>query len=79
MYIDDTKLVAKNEKKIGNPNINSENVQSRYKMGIWHRKMRHANNKKRQTKYDVKSQTTKSNNQNAQRKGNRRIFRNIGS
>ena len=62
MYMDDIKLFAKN------PNTNCENMQSRYRNGIWHRKMRHASNEKWQPTHDGMSQTTKSNsNQNAWR------------
>ena len=35
-------------KRIGNPNKNCENVQSRYRNGIWHRKIRLTSNEKRQ-------------------------------
>ena len=44
MYRDDVKLFAKNEKRIGNPNPGSENIQSGHKDGIWHRKMCYAKN-----------------------------------
>ena len=52
MYMDDIKLCGKNgkkKKKIENSNTRSKNIQSRHNYGIWHRKMRHANNEKRQT------------------------------
>ena len=45
MYIDDIKLFAKNEKRIGNPNTKRENTKSKYRNGIWHRKMHHASYK----------------------------------
>ena len=38
MYMVDIKLFAKKRKRIGNPNTNCENIQSRYRNGIWHRK-----------------------------------------
>ena len=71
--------LPKNE-RIGNSNRNCENIQPRYKNGIWHRKMHHASHEKRQTTHDGRSRTTKSNNnQNARRKGNLQILRDIGS
>ena len=35
MYMDDIKHFAKNEKRIGNPRSNWENIQSKYRNGIW--------------------------------------------
>ena len=35
--------------RIGNSNTNSQNIQSEYRDGIWHRKRRHTINEKRQT------------------------------
>ena len=37
----------KNEKRIGNPNTGSENIQSGYRDRIWHRKMCYTDNEKR--------------------------------
>ena len=45
MYMDYIKLLAKKEKEFGDPNTGSENIQSGYRYGIWHRKMCHANKK----------------------------------
>ena len=59
---------------------NNENIQSRYRNGIRHQKMRHASNEKWGTTHDRKNRTTKSRkNQNARRKGNLQIFGNIES
>ena len=41
--------VCKKLKRIGNSNKHCENIQSGHRDGIWHRKMRHARNEKRQT------------------------------
>ena len=69
MYMDDIKLLAKNEKE--SETLIRENIQSRYRDGIWHGKMHHASYKKRQTTHDRKSRKTKSRKtQNDQRKGN---------
>ena len=38
MYMDDIKLFAKKRKRIGSPYVDSENIQSRFRKGIWHRK-----------------------------------------
>ena len=45
MYMDGIKLFAKNI-RIGYSNIRSENIESGYRDGIRHRKMRHAKNKR---------------------------------
>ena len=45
MYMVDIKLFAKKE-KIGKPNTNCENIQSRYRNRISHRKLRRAINEK---------------------------------
>ena len=57
--MDDIKLFAKYEKRIGNSYTHSENIQSGYRDGIWHRKMRHANNEKQKTTHDRKKGTAK--------------------
>ena len=49
MYIDDINLFAKRRKITGNPYTGSENIRWRYRDEIWDRKMRHANNEKRET------------------------------
>ena len=80
MYMDGIKLFAKNEKRIGNPNTSCENIQSRYRDGIWHRKIFHASNEKWLTIHDGRSRTTKSsNNQNTRRKGKLQILGDIES
>ena len=67
-------------KKIGKPNISSEDGQWWYRNGIWHRKMWHANNKKRKMTNDERNRTTISRkNQNGQRKGNLETLANTGS
>ena len=43
MYIDDIKLLAKNEKEL-ETNTRNTNIQSGHRDGIWQRKMRHASN-----------------------------------
>ena len=60
MYTDDIKLFAKTKNKNGNSYIRSQNIQSRYKDGIWHRKMYHANNDKQEKTHDGRNGTTKS-------------------
>ena len=60
MYMDDSKLFDKNEKRIGNLNTDRENIQSGYRDGIWHRKICHANNEKRKTTSDERCKTMKS-------------------
>ena len=79
MYIDDIKLFAKTEKKkkIGNTHANRENIQSRYRNAIWHKKC--ASNEKWQTTHNGRTGTTKSSNQNAWRKENLQILGDIGS
>ena len=47
--MDGIKLFAKNKKRIGNLNTSSEKIQSRYRDGIWHRKMGDANHKQQMT------------------------------
>ena len=60
MYVDDIKLFASPpNKRIGNPNTDSEKIQSKYRNGIWHRKTRHASNEKRVTTHDRRNGTTK--------------------
>ena len=59
MYIDDIKLFIKNEKRIRNSNTRSEDIQSGAIDGIWHRKIRHASNEKRQTTLDGRNETAK--------------------
>ena len=57
-----------------------ENIESSYRNGIWHRKMRHASNEKWQTTPNGRSRTTKSSShQNTRRKGNLQILGDIGS
>ena len=80
MYMDDIKPFYKKRKIIGNPNANSENIQSRYRNGMWHRKMRRASNEKWQTTHNRRYRTTKSSShQNARGKGNLQIPVDIGS
>ena len=68
MYMDDIILFAKNGKELETP---IQNIQSRYRDGIWQRKMRHASKEKRETTHDRMNQTTKSRkNQNLQILGN---------
>ena len=52
MYMDDNKLFAKNERELETLIQSRENIQSRFKNGIWHRKKRHASRKKRETTRD---------------------------
>ena len=51
MYIDNMKLFAKKKKtkRIVNLNTDSENIQSRYRNGVWHRNMHPASNEKWET------------------------------
>ena len=44
MYTDDTKLFAKKWKTVCDSDTNNNNIQSRYRNGIWHRKMGHTDN-----------------------------------
>ena len=56
MYVD-IKLFAKNE-KTGDP-TGSVDIQSKFRDGIWDRKMHHANNEKRKTTNDEKNKQRK--------------------
>ncbi len=79
MCIDDIKLFAKNEKELETL-TQTENIQSRYRNGIWHRKIHHASNEKGQITHNRRSQTTKSSShQNGRRKGKLQILGDIGS
>ena len=72
--------VCQKWKRIGNPNRSSEDIQWRYRVGNWHRKMCHANNEMQKTTNDRRNRTTKwRKNQNAWRNGNLWILGNIGS
>ena len=63
-----------------NYNTGSENIQSRYRDGIWHRKMCHANNEKQKMTCDRGNKTTKwRKNLNPRRNGNLQILANTGS
>ena len=53
-------LQKKKQEKNRKPNICSENIQSEHTDGTWHRKMRHANNEKREKTHDGWNGTTKS-------------------
>ena len=54
-------IIIIRRRRIGNPNTNSENIQSRYRNGIWHWKKKGlASNEKWQTTHDGRSRTTKS-------------------
>ena len=44
--MDDIKVLAKNEKNIGDPETNNKNIQPECRNGIWHRKMCHTYNDK---------------------------------
>ena len=79
MYMDDIKLFAKKGKRIGKPNTNCENIQSRYSNGIWYWKIRHASNEKWQTTLDGNWTNKSSDNQNAWRKENLQILGDTGS
>ena len=59
MYMDDTKLFTENE-RIGNSNTRSKDIQSRYKDGIWYRKIRHANNERHETTHDRRNGISRS-------------------
>ena len=39
MYMDDIKLFAKNKKRTGHSKTGRENMESRYRDGIYHRKI----------------------------------------
>ena len=66
------KTECKNKKtKMENPNTDTENIQTIYRIIIWHKEMHYAIKEKRETNHDGGSRTTKSRkNQNAQRKRN---------
>ena len=71
MYMDDIKLFR-------NTYTGSENIQSGYRVRIWHRKMCQANKKKLKTINDDRNRITKSGkNQNDRRKINFKKFGNI--
>ena len=79
MYIDDIKPFAKNEKELETTTDNMA-IQSGYMNGIWLRKMCSAYNQKRERTDNGRNRTVKSRkNQNAWRKGNLRVLRNIES
>ena len=52
MYMDDIKLFCKKRKRNGNSKTSNKNIQSGYRDGIWHGKIRHANNEKREMTND---------------------------
>ena len=58
--MDDIKGFVKSEKRIGNPNTGSKNIQSGLRDGIWYRKVRRTNNEKQETTHDGRNGTTKS-------------------
>ena len=65
----DIKLFAKKLKRNGNSNTDNANIYSGYRDRIWHGKMCHVNNEKRETTNDGRNRTSKRRkNQNAQRK-----------
>ena len=47
-------IVFHKRKRTENPNASSDNIQSERRDGIWHRKMHHANNERRETNYQIK-------------------------
>ena len=53
-------IVCQKWKRIRKPNTSSEDIQLRYRDGMWHRKMCHVNNEKRKTVNDGRNRTTKS-------------------
>ena len=59
MYMDEIKLFSKIKKRIRNLNTGSEDIQGRYRDGIWHRKMCHANNEKWKATNDGRKRTIK--------------------
>ena len=80
MYINNFKLFKKKQIKIGTPYTGSKNIQSGYRDKIWHSKMSHANNEKREKTNVVRYKIIKSRkNQNAQRNGNLQVLVNIES
>ena len=48
-------IICQNWKIIGKPITNNEDIQSRYRNGIWQKKMCHANNEKQKTANDAKN------------------------
>ena len=60
VYMDDIKLLAKNEKRIRSLNIDSEDIQSRYRDRIWQIKMRNANHEKWKMTNEGMNRTAKS-------------------
>ena len=58
--MDDIKVFAKNEKRVGNPSTGSGNIQSGYSDRIWPRKMWQADNENWKTTNDGRNRTTKS-------------------
>ena len=78
IYMDDIKNFSKNEKEL-ETQIQTENIQSRYRNGIWHRKICHASNQKWQTTHNGRYRTTKSSTHlNPRRKENLLILGDIG-
>ena len=65
-------------KRIGNANIDSEDIERRYRDGIWCRKMCQANYEKQEISEGIKLPKARKN-QNAQIKGNLQILGNIES
>ena len=66
MYMDDIKLFGKNEKELETLVLAVRMYSQGYRDIIWHRKMRHAYNEKRETTNDGWNRTTKPRkNQNA--------------
>ena len=61
MYMNDIKLFAKKQKKkrIVKSKTSSEDIQWRYRDGIWHRKMCHAKNEKPKMTYYWRNRATK--------------------
>ena len=60
MFTDEIKLFCQKQKRIGNSNTSSENMQSGRRDRIRHRKTRHANIEKRQMTPNRRNGTTKS-------------------
>ena len=60
MYKNDIKMIAKNKKRIGNPNSDGEDiVRHILRDGIWQRKMSRTYNEKQKTTNDTGNKTTK--------------------
>ena len=59
MYLDDIEIFAKKTKK-KTGRTNTQNIQSRYRNRIWHRKMCHASNPVWHTTFDWRNRPTKS-------------------